>query len=78
MDTFPKVMSLCFPGVKYSMNKSDWFMHFPNKSEIWLGGLDDKERTEKMLGKEGVMVAAPVPDPRNRDCGTDRCEYWST
>jgi hypothetical protein len=26
--------------------------------------------SEKMLGKEVVIVAAPVPDLRNRDCGT--------
>jgi len=33
-------------------NKSDWFYEFPNGSQIWLGGLDDKERTEKVLGNE--------------------------
>lgn len=53
MDTLPAVMSKCFPQVPYTLNKSDWFIHLPhNKSEIWLGGLDDKERTEKILGKE--------------------------
>lgn len=51
-DTFPKVMKLCFPDVPYKENKSDWFISFPNGSEIWIGGLDDKERTEKILGKE--------------------------
>ncbi len=45
-------MSKCFPQVPYTVNKSDWFVTLPNKSEIWLGGLDDKERTEKILGKE--------------------------
>ena len=50
MDTLPKVMASC--GVPFSMNKSDWYATLPNKSEIWLGGLDDKERTEKILGKE--------------------------
>jgi hypothetical protein len=24
-DTFPKVMSLCYPGVKYKLDKKDWF-----------------------------------------------------
>jgi hypothetical protein len=52
MDTLPAVMSKCFPQVPYTINKSDWFAQLPNKSEIWLGGLDDKERTEKILGKE--------------------------
>lgn len=52
MDTFPKVMKLCFPEVPYEINKTDWFAKFPNGSEIWLGGLDDKDRTDKILGKE--------------------------
>lgn len=51
-DTFPKVMELCFPGVAYEVNRSQWFVSFPNGSEIWFGGLDDKERTEKILGNE--------------------------
>jgi PBSX family phage terminase large subunit len=51
-DTIPKVLKLCFPGVKPILNKSDWFIEFPNGSQIWLGGLDDKERTEKVLGNE--------------------------
>jgi hypothetical protein len=24
-DTFPKVMELCFPGVRYDLNKTEWF-----------------------------------------------------
>lgn len=51
-DTFPRAMSLCFPEVKYEINKSDWFATLPGGSEIWFGGLDDKERTEKILGTE--------------------------
>lgn len=49
-DTFPKVCELF--GVKYDLNKSDWVARFPNGSEIWFGGLDDKDRTEKILGNE--------------------------
>jgi phage terminase large subunit-like protein len=55
-DTFPKVMELCFPGVKYTLNKSDWFAEFPNGSQIWFAGLDDKERTEKILGMEFATI----------------------
>jgi phage terminase large subunit-like protein len=55
-DTFPKVMALCFPGVKYNLNKSDWFVTFDNGAEIWFGGLDDKERTEKILGMEFATI----------------------
>ena len=50
MDTLPKVFAS--EGVPFSLNKSDWYAQLPNRSEIWLGGLDDKERTEKILGKE--------------------------
>jgi len=57
-DTFPKVMKLAFPGVPYVANKSDWFITMPNGSEIWLGGIDDKERTEKILGREYSTVFA--------------------
>jgi predicted phage terminase large subunit-like protein len=57
-DTLPKVMELCFPGVaEYcKMDKSDWFYTLPNGSEIWFGGLDDKERTEKILGQEYTTI----------------------
>src|ERR1700721_2261922 len=53
-DTLPKVMANCFPGVaeKCHLDKSDWFYSLPGGSEIWFGGLDDKERTEKILGSE--------------------------
>lgn len=55
-DTFPKVMRLCFPDCPYHLDKSDWFVKFPNGSEIWFGGLDDKERTEKILGNEYATI----------------------
>ena len=55
MDTLPFVMDSCFPGLseKCEWNKTDWYVKFPKtESELWIGGLDDKERTEKILGKE--------------------------
>ncbi len=58
-ETLPKVVALCFPtlgGVNGYLNKTDWFMTLPNGSEIWFGGLDDKERTEKILGKEFATI----------------------
>ena len=55
-DTIPKCLELCFPGVKPIMNKSDWFIEFANGSQIWVGGLDDKERTEKILGNEYATI----------------------
>lgn len=51
-DTFPKVMRLAFPGVPYTPNKQDMVVYLPNGSEIVFGGLDDKQRTEKILGQE--------------------------
>jgi hypothetical protein len=57
-DTLPKVIKLCFPGLweRCTLNKTDWFLLLPNGSEIWFGGLDDKERTEKVLGQEYATV----------------------
>jgi len=45
-------MSLCFPGIQFDIDRSNWYAKFSNGSEIWFGGLDDKERTEKVLGNE--------------------------
>jgi predicted phage terminase large subunit-like protein len=56
LETLPKVMQVCFPSVKYTIDKSDWYAKLPNGSEIWIGGLDDKERTEKILGKEYATI----------------------
>lgn len=56
MDTFPKVMQLAFPGVNYTLSKTDWFAEFDNGSQIWFGGLDDKERAEKILGMEFATI----------------------
>ena len=52
MDTIPKVMELAYPGVAYNIDKTEWIVKFENGAEIWLLGLDDKKRTEKVLGKE--------------------------
>lgn len=56
LDTFPKVMALAFPDVAYHIDKSDWYASLPGDSQIWFGGLDDKERTEKILGQEHVTM----------------------
>ncbi|MCA8018082.1 phage terminase large subunit [Burkholderia metallica] len=57
MDTFPTVMSKCFPGVEYDLNRSDlMFATMPGGSEIWFGGLDDKQRVEKILGNEYASI----------------------
>ena len=51
-DTMPKVLDLWFPGLKVKINRSDWYHEFPNGSRILYGGLDNKERAEKILGQE--------------------------
>jgi phage terminase large subunit-like protein len=56
LDTFPKVMKLAFPGVDYELSKTDWYASFENGSQFWFGGLDDKERTEKILGMEFATI----------------------
>lgn len=56
LDTFPKVMELAFPQVKYKIDHSDWYATLPGGSEIWFGGLDDKDRTEKILGNEYATI----------------------
>jgi PBSX family phage terminase large subunit len=56
LDTFPKVMELAFPGIKYELDKTDWYATVDGGSQIWFGGLDDKERTEKILGQEYATI----------------------
>ena len=51
-DTLPKVLEICFPGLYVRWNKTDFYIELPNGSQVWIGGLDDKERVEKILGNE--------------------------
>jgi phage terminase large subunit-like protein len=57
MDTFPKVMRICWPKVEYELNKSDLYARWENGAEVWFGGLDDKDRVEKILGNEYATIA---------------------
>jgi hypothetical protein len=55
LDTFPKIMRLAFPGVEYQTHSQDGYADVDTgaeKSQIWFAGLDDKDRTEKILGME--------------------------
>lgn len=52
LDTFPKVMRTAFPGVKWTPHVQDGFAELQGGSQIWFAGLDDKDRTEKILGME--------------------------
>ncbi|HDY87320.1 MAG TPA: DNA-packaging protein [bacterium] len=54
LDTMPKVLKLCYPDLlgHIKEDNSNYFYKFPEGSEIWIGGLDDKERADKILGGE--------------------------
>ena len=56
LDTLPKVQRLCFPQVRLTEHRQDGFFALPNASEIWVGGLVDKDRVEKILGNEYVTI----------------------
>lgn len=55
-DTFPKVMATCWPDIPYNLDRSHWVAEYSNLSQLWFGGLDDKDRAEKILGQEHVSV----------------------
>lgn len=64
-DTFPKVMDLAFPGVEYKIHMQEGYIEVWNydttgkrlpASEIWLAGLEDKDRVDKVLGKEYATI----------------------
>ena len=52
LDTLPKVMRLCYPGVQLRQQRQDGYVELPNASQIWFAGLDDQDRVEKVLGLE--------------------------
>ena len=56
LDTWPKMMKLCYPDVEYRIDRTDWFCQLSNGSQVWFGGLDDKERSEKILGMEFATI----------------------
>jgi len=55
-DTFPKVMQIAYPDAKFKWYEQDGVFEFGNGSEVWCAGLDDKERVDKVLGKEYATI----------------------
>lgn len=56
-DTLPKVLGMVTPGERWKSYKQDGFVENQrNGSQIWLGGLDDKDRVEKILGNEYATI----------------------
>ena len=56
LDTLPKVMRLCFPDLVLKEHRQDGFFALPNGARLMIGGLDDKERVEKILGLEYATI----------------------
>lgn len=58
LDTLPKVVKMMIPDLEPLLrwNNTDYFLAFPNGSEIWVGGLDDKEKVDKILGREYMNI----------------------
>jgi phage terminase large subunit-like protein len=55
-DTLPKIFRLCFPDEAIKRHRTEGYFSLENKSEIWLAGLDDDERAERILGKEYATI----------------------
>lgn len=55
-DTLPKIFRLCFPHAPLKRHRTEGYFSLENESEIWLAGLDDADRVEKILGKECATI----------------------
>lgn len=55
LDTM-RTVAACFKGVAFKWNETDKYILLPNGSEIWIDGLDDKERVDKILGREYATI----------------------
>lgn len=55
-DTLPHVMKLCFPHVALKEYRQDGVFAMSNGARLTIGGLDDDERVEKILGLEYASV----------------------
>ncbi len=56
LDTLPKVFRLCYPNQPLKRHRTEGYFSLLNGSEIWIGGLDDQERVEKILGNEYATI----------------------
>lgn len=52
LDTIPKMLQIALPDCGAKPNKSRYYYTLPNGSEVWVGGLDNADRAEKILGNE--------------------------
>jgi len=52
LKTLPDVLNLCFPGLRPMWNKSDYYIELINGSRVFISGLDDGAKLERLLGSE--------------------------
>lgn len=55
-DTLKKYLDTYIPAEDYTLRQSELRVIFANGSEIWLAGLDDGERSTKILGNEYITI----------------------
>ena len=55
-ETVPSVLALAFPGLELKWHEKDGYFEAPNGSQLWLAGLKDKARLDKVLGKEFATI----------------------
>jgi predicted phage terminase large subunit-like protein len=55
-ETIPAVLALAFPGLALKWHGDDNYYEAPNGSQLWLAGLKDKARLDKVLGKEFATI----------------------
>ena len=55
-ETIPAVLALAFPGLAMKWHDQDGYYEMPNGSQLWLAGLKDKARLDKVLGKEFASI----------------------
>lgn len=56
LDTYPKMLDMVDPDVPVSLSRTDWYFEYPNGSQVWIGGLENKDRADKILGREYATI----------------------
>ena len=56
LDTLPKVFRQWYPNEPLKRHRTEGYFSLENRSEIWIGGLDDPDQIEKILGKEYATI----------------------
>lgn len=55
-ETIPAVVALAYPDLALKWHDQDGYYQAPNGSQLWLAGLKDKARLDKVLGKEFASI----------------------